>query len=334
VADSILQIGPDYQWDADSRYPLPDPGSAPANCGPACSTNIVKFHTGRDHGIYANRRLVVPASEPNRGTSAGEQAAILTARGVPASVRVIETRSELIDLVGYSGRRPVTIGVLMGRIPLNVRDHPFTGWHAIVIMARGNGGWYWRDPNFNRTYRIDPDGGTKWMNDATLDYAYFSNTPRYGVVSDAAKVVTPSTKYVTLEPGAALRINPTVTALMSPSHRLHESHRVPRAGAIREGGAYSWYDSTGRLRTGRDWVPVLWAGKYKRWVALPFASATLDQRSLGQEDALGDTDEGLLEFGAHADGSPRTFRAGPRGATADEAAFIISEPVDDEPPQE
>lgn len=179
-----------YQWEANSA-----PSQA-FNCGPTCATFIAGYHKEAWYGIEATRRLVTGAGTP---TTAWQQRDMLAKRGVPAQVRVIDSLATLHALVD-SGRRPIIIGVQMSRVPSTVRDHPFTGWHALVVLSGGylNGvrGFWVLDPNFSPPggIRPDPDGGRKWYSDAVMQSAYINNTPRYAVVSDSAKPLPASLK--------------------------------------------------------------------------------------------------------------------------------------------
>jgi hypothetical protein len=313
AATNILTFGPDYQWDSDSRYPLPDPGSAPNNCGPAVITNIANFYRDASYSIYATRRLAV--TDPRRGTSASEQAVMLNARGVPCAVRWIDSISEIASLVGTSGRRPIVIGVLIGRFPWWVRDHPFMGWHAIEILARASGGFWYRDPNFSRAVRPDPDAGRKWITDAQLQHAYIAITPRYAIVPNASKVVS-TVRYVKVRAGARIRSKPSGAGAIVAT--LSRALVLARAGKNRPGGDYSWWDGDS-WATGASWVPVRYSG-VKRWVIKPFASSTKRRLGMTLDDTEDLDDEGLLE-GDELDAS---------GPKIVDGSFIISEPVGDE----
>ena len=81
----------------------------------------------------------------------------------------------------------------MGRVPASYRDHPFTGWHAVVVMAAPAGGFWINDPNFSPPggHRPDPDRGKKWWPDWVMKYAFIDNPAQHTVVApNAPKVVT------------------------------------------------------------------------------------------------------------------------------------------------
>ena len=180
---SALQAPKRFQWELSSA-----PSKA-ENCGPTCITFIAGFYKDRWYGIEATRLLVTGSGTP---TNAWQQAAMLEARGVPASVREITSTAEMHGLVD-SGRRPIVIGVEMSRVPDVFRDHPFLGWHAITLMGRavvdGTVGFWVNDPNFSPPggIRPDPDRGMKFYPDWVIASAYISNSPRFAIVPDSAK---------------------------------------------------------------------------------------------------------------------------------------------------
>lgn len=180
---AAIQAPKRWQWEASS-----DPSKA-QNCGPTVITFIAGFYRDTWYGIEATRRLVTECCTP---TNAWQQAAMLEARGVPASVREITSTAELHGLVD-SGRRPIVIGVEMSRVPLVFRDHGFLGWHALALMGRavidGTVGFWVNDPNFSPPggIRPDPDRGMKFYPDWVIASAYISNSPRFAIVPDAAK---------------------------------------------------------------------------------------------------------------------------------------------------
>lgn len=178
------------QWDPSSRLPLPDPGSAPNNCGPTTIVNIAHFYREISFGIYDTRRLAV--SDPYRGTSVNEQAEMLRLRGVPCTIGQPNVFS-IHNLVG-GGTRPILAGLDMAKVPEYIAGHPFRGKHAIEILQTAytnNGrtrGFLVRDPNFNRTYRVDPTGGQRFYPDWVIEVS-FTNSGMWAVIPDKAKVL-------------------------------------------------------------------------------------------------------------------------------------------------
>jgi len=180
-----------FQWEANS-----EPSKA-ENCGPTCVTKIAQFYRDTYYHIEVTRRLVTACCIP---TNAWQQAQMLTKRGVPASVKEINSVAELHALVD-SGRRPVVIGVQMSRVPAWCRDHPFLGWHAVTILGRavmsdGSVGFWVNDPNFSPAggIRPDPDRGRKFYPDWVISSAFIANSPRFSVVPTyAKKLPAPST---------------------------------------------------------------------------------------------------------------------------------------------
>src|SRR6188768_2941968 len=115
VYTSALTSPHRFQWEANSAP------SQSYNCGPTCVSKIAQFYRDTWSGIEATRRLGV--ADDYRGTSCTEQGVMLAKRGVPNTVRQIDSIAELHSLVD-TGRRPVLIGILMSRVPSNYRDHP------------------------------------------------------------------------------------------------------------------------------------------------------------------------------------------------------------------
>jgi len=186
---NALQAPKRYQWEANSEP------SKSENCGPSAITFIAGFYRDTYYYIEATRRLVTGCCTP---TNAWQQRDMLIKRGVPASVRSISSTAELHGLVD-SGRRPVLIGVLMGRVPERYRDHPFMGWHAFTVMSgawlNGERGFWVSDPNFSPSggIRPDPDRGQKFYPDWVMQYAYINNSPRWAVVPNSLKAVPTTT---------------------------------------------------------------------------------------------------------------------------------------------
>lgn len=164
-----IDVPMSYQWDPDARFPLPDPGSAPVNCGPTSVEIIAELYTGKPFGIYNTRRLAV--SDPTRGTSITEQMVMLTKRGVRCTYSQLTLQQ--IRMYGTTGRWPILLGLDMSRVPLAVAGHPFRGKHA-VVRATNNGpvSGIIRDPNFNRTYRRDPTDGMRTYPDWVIEEAF------------------------------------------------------------------------------------------------------------------------------------------------------------------
>jgi hypothetical protein len=199
---NAISAPPRFQWESNSQY------SQPWNCGPTSVTRIACFYRDTWYGVEATRKTIVgmgpynvngqqyygaPAQTP---TNAWQQADMLTKRGVPASVRQIQSLDEMHGLVD-SGRRPIVVGIEMSRVDPIVRGHNFTGWHAVVFVGpayvNGMKGVYVNDPNFApEGYGSDPTRGRRFYSDALLQGAWIANSPRYCVVPDNAKVVAPA----------------------------------------------------------------------------------------------------------------------------------------------
>jgi len=198
---NAISAPPRFQWEVNSQY------SQSWNCGPTSVTRIACFYRDTWYGIEATRKTIAgmgpynvngeqyygaPARTP---TNAWQQADMLTKRGVPASVRQIQSLDEMHGLVD-SGKRPIVVGIEMSRVDPIVRGHNFTGWHAVVILGpafvNGMKGVYINDPNFAVSgWGSDPTRGRRFYSDAVLQGAWIHNTPRYCVVPDKAKYVPP-----------------------------------------------------------------------------------------------------------------------------------------------
>jgi hypothetical protein len=178
-----------YQWDVDSKLPLPEPGTAPGNCGVTCVTATAQYYQDVRYGIYSTRRLVV-SDDSQLFTSVGDQAWMLSKRGVPNHI-LRPTIRELTNILANE-RRPVTVGMDMSRVPLAIAGHPFRGSHGILLRANGvkNGvpGKWAMDPNFNRTFRRDPTEGRRFYPDSILQVAYF-DSGKWAIVPEKDKVV-------------------------------------------------------------------------------------------------------------------------------------------------
>jgi hypothetical protein len=177
-----------YQWDLDSRFPLPDPGSAPDNCGPTSVANVAHFYTDHHTGIYRTRILAAPPLGP---TSVVDQRSMLEKRGVPCFIGQWPVSS--ITKVVAGGRHPMILGLYYALVPYEVAGHPFRGWHSIEVLdnAVHNGipGKLIRDPNFNRTYRQDPTNGRRFYPDWVIEHAFASQPNAWGIMPSAPKAV-------------------------------------------------------------------------------------------------------------------------------------------------
>jgi len=94
-----LQSPPRFQFEDNS-------GSLSAsqtnNCGVTCATRHVQFYKNTWYAIETTRRLVMGCCTP---TTAWQQADMMDRRGVPASVREIDTIEQMHALL-ENGRRP------------------------------------------------------------------------------------------------------------------------------------------------------------------------------------------------------------------------------------
>lgn len=177
------------QWDPSSRFPQPDPGSAPDNCGPTSVTNVAGFYRDDDDlSIYNTRLLGAPAFGP---TNITQQKEMLIKRGVNCFFSQFAEVSRIHDLI-EGGQRPTILGLNMSLVPLEVAGHPFRGFHAVVALENerrdGVGGMLIRDPNFNRTFRQDPTGGARFYPDWVIQQA-FCNARMWALVPVAPKKI-------------------------------------------------------------------------------------------------------------------------------------------------
>jgi hypothetical protein len=186
-----LDVPPIYQWDQSSRLPLPDPGTAPGNCGPTVMTSIANYYKDRNFGIYDTRRLATASLELS--TSIGDQSLMLAKRGVDNII----SRPTVSQIKHYlsSLRRPLCIGMDMSKVPWEIAGHPFRGNHAVELLANterdNTPGVLVLDPNFNRTYRTDPKKGRRFYPDWVLWAAYY-NPGMWAIVPRIEKQVPPS----------------------------------------------------------------------------------------------------------------------------------------------
>lgn len=199
----------DKATDAPARFQF-ESNSAPsqsANCGPTCVVKIAQYYMDTWWGIEATRRTIsgmgpyyvngrwvwgAPAYMP---TSPAQQRDMLSKRGVASTIIRIDSLYQMRQIVA-GGRRPILIGLYMARVPYNYRDHPFTGWHAVVVMdtavVGGTSGFWVMDPNFSPHggIRPDPDRGKKFYPDWVMQYAYISNYSRWAIVPNRSKRTT------------------------------------------------------------------------------------------------------------------------------------------------
>jgi hypothetical protein len=131
---------------------------------------------------------------------------MLTLRGVPSIPVWIDNISQIDNTVGWDGRHPMIIGIEMSRVPYNIKDHPFDGWHAVVVLKRaeknGVSGYLIMDPNFSLPggNRPDPDRGKKFYPRWVMDYAFIQNNVRWSVTPALAKKVPQSGHYAAGDP--------------------------------------------------------------------------------------------------------------------------------------
>ncbi len=170
------------QWEESSGNPV---ASQSNNCGPTCVTFVAGFMLDKPElGIENTRRLVTGCCAPTDST---QQRDMLIARGVPAASVWIDSLSQIDEIVGRD-KRPMVIGIQMSRVPPSVRDHPFLGWHAVVVLGiaikDGVLGYWVMDPNFSPPggYRPDPDNGRKFYPRKVMYYAYIQNSIRRAIV--------------------------------------------------------------------------------------------------------------------------------------------------------
>lgn len=170
------QVPAHYQWDPDSRLPLPDWGSAGDNCGPTGVANIAHFYRDNHIGIYNTRRLAADAYGP---TTAEQQRLMLERRGVPA-YRTVLSISNLRSII-KGGRRPVLLGLNFAKVPQSIAGHAFRGNHTVVALdVAGRDEILIRDANFSRTWpgRDDPTGGKRrYPNHVIRDAMLFAIVP-------------------------------------------------------------------------------------------------------------------------------------------------------------
>jgi hypothetical protein len=189
-----LQAPNRQQWEASSAF------SQSWNCGLASAAFISGFYRDVRYGIEYGRTLIAGmgpyyvngvvtyGAPPKTATTAWQQRDILVRRGVPSTVRYLDSIAELHSIVG-SGRRPVIVGILMSRVPGAVRGHSFLGWHAVVVICTGwlNGvkGFWVMDPNF----AAGSSGSRRFYSNDVMQWAWAANAPRWCVVPNNAKAL-------------------------------------------------------------------------------------------------------------------------------------------------
>jgi len=249
-----------FQWEDNSK------SSQSWNCGPTCATFIAGYYRGYFYGIEKTRLLIAP---PQTATSCIQQRDMLNARGVPSTVKQLNTLAEMHSLVD-SGRRPIIVGIQMSRVPSNYRDHPFLGWHAVVVMsgATNNGvrGFWVNDPNFSPAggIRPDPDRGMKWYPDWVMQAAFLNNTPRWTVVPNAAKPlpVAPSIgngrgHVLTPPPGGVINIRTTMSTTISSN--IYARAMPDGKTYRRSDGKYLWLNISNYVFYGFSGTNAAWA---------------------------------------------------------------------------
>lgn len=161
----ISQVPPRRQWEPSSAP------NKPVNCGPTSASFVADFYRDATFGIEETRDLVHPAN--GDGTSGGEQALMLTRRGVSATVQQ-PTAVQLTALVA-NGDRPVIIGMLMSVVPAAIRGHSFPGVHAVVVrqnaVVNGVPGKLIMDPNFGYGQTVDTTNGARFYPDSVVEAA-------------------------------------------------------------------------------------------------------------------------------------------------------------------
>lgn len=136
------------------------------NCGVVAATLIGQFYKNLTWLAIETTRTLAGVAR-GRPTTYDEQRRMVVARGVGASVRLIDSVATLRALVGR-GERPVSIGVLMSRVPASIRGHSFLGWHSWLIVDAPAGGFWYYESNLP----VDSTAKMRWCPDATMKYAY------------------------------------------------------------------------------------------------------------------------------------------------------------------
>lgn len=193
MVDKVSDYPPRYQFESSSGSLY---RSQVYNCGPTGAAQQIDYYKGRKGTTrieWLRDVATVPHGVP---TSAWDQAAMLVAVGIPASVYEITSMDQLDKLLGY-GRRPIGIGVLMSRVRASTRGHDFLGWHRWTLLTRRrrtiNGksirGYTYTDPNFSPPggYRPDPHKGRRWISRYELERAFLGISPSYAIVPNKQK---------------------------------------------------------------------------------------------------------------------------------------------------
>lgn len=257
------------QWDQDSRYPLPDPGTAPGNCGPTSVCNIAHAYTGKHTGIYNTRRLGTTSLALS--TSIGEQQTMLEKRGVPCIVTQLTMSA--IKSYGSTGRRPIVLGLDMSRVPQSIAGHPFRGMHAVVMLQNAKqsnaSGVLIRDPNFNRTFRRDPTDGRRFYPDWVIRAA-FTDVHGWALVPKAPMPDISWYGRVRADAGAIIRTRPLQGAeyVFAEAKADGYTYRPDGKRLWKNGYGYYWngeiYEKSGikwyRVRTHNDRVRFIRVG--------------------------------------------------------------------------
>jgi hypothetical protein len=230
-----LQPGPRWQWE---RWDSQPPNGA-VNCGPTSVCRILDFYRDRTHNINAVRR---GAGVPDyAATSPSQQKAMLERNGV--SAYIAQPSVDTLTALVAGGRHPVIVGLYMARVPAELRDHPFTGMHAITLLRNRSGWWGGRlvpgkvylDPNFSPAInRLDPDDGRKWMPDSVVRWAFVSSPAG----TNRGWAVIPSKAKLVLVPAPA----PSPTAEVHPM-LIHKA----QAWRARTGGAPAYETPGGKF---------------------------------------------------------------------------------------
>jgi hypothetical protein len=240
------------QWDPDSRLPLPDPGTAPGNCGMAAVVQVAWYYRDYRYGIYATRRLVTTSLKLS--TTVTEQRDALRKRGVPC--RLARPTIAQLHAMLATGRRPVIIGMDMGLVPDSIAGHDFQDDHGVTLRANASGGFSLADPNFStRTNRLDPTRGRRFYPDWVVKRAYW-DAGKWAIVPDADKVVvgpaptptpTPTTGYIADGDPYPMRFRSRLAPDgAAPSYRLRAGKPI-RKGALTSSGLWATVPTETRI---------------------------------------------------------------------------------------
>jgi hypothetical protein len=179
------------QWDPDSRLPMPDPGTAPGNCGMTVVTHMAQYYTDRWFGIFATRYLVM-GNDLTLSSTVTQQSEALRRRGVEN--QIYRPDVDWLHRLVAEQRRPIGLGLDMSQVPLEIAGHDFRGSHGIELRATTYRdtlrGFTVMDPNFNTTYRVDPTNGHRFYPDWVINRAYYA-ADKWAIVPTADKLVPP-----------------------------------------------------------------------------------------------------------------------------------------------